>query len=64
MTQEQLNEQLLQAIDDFDIEAAKQAIEGGVDVNTKNEYGRTPLCIAKFWGREEIANLLKQHGGV
>jgi uncharacterized protein len=96
-TLDQLNEQLLQAVKDDDIEAIKKAIEEGADVNTKNEYGNPllsvavwnvntklvklllenkvnvnatdedgdrPLHYAAEFKNPEIANLLKQHGGV
>ena len=44
------------------IEAAKQAIDDGADVNAKNKYERTPLHYAAIKGRKEIAALLRKHG--
>ena len=34
---------LFQAVKDINIEAAKQAIADGADVNAKDQNGRTPL---------------------
>lgn len=98
MTQEQLNEQLIETVKANDIDAVKKAIEDGVDVNVRDkygyiflhraalwghteitkmlldaganvntrnyEYGDTPLALAVEYEQAEIADLLKQHGGV
>ena len=46
---------------DGNIEAVKQAIADGADVNAKNEWGGTPLDEAKH--KPETADLLRKHGG-
>ena len=43
------------------LEAVKQYIAAGTDVNAKNDGGRTPLDYAKR--KPEIAALLRKHGG-
>ena len=45
------------------IEAVKQAIADGADLNAKHKYGLTPLHRAAFRGHEETADLLRKHGG-
>jgi len=44
-----------------DIEAVKQHIAAGVDVNAEDEDGKTPLDWAKY--QPETADLLRKHGG-
>ena len=39
-------------------------LDHGADVNAKDNAGRTPLDIAIDRGRTEIADLLREHGGV
>ena len=41
-----------------DIEAVKQHLDAGADVNTKDEDGETPLHTATYRGDKEIAELL------
>ena len=43
---------------DGNIEAVKQHIAGGTDVNAKNKYERTPLIQAAWDGHKEITELL------
>ena len=43
------------------LEAVKQYIAAGTDVNAKNDGGRTPLDYAKR--KPKIAALLRKHGG-
>jgi cytohesin len=38
-------------------------IAKGVDVNAKDKYGQTPLDVAINYGRGEITDLLRKHGG-
>ena len=42
------------------IEAVKQLIAEGADVNAKNKLGQTPLDSAKY--HSELADLLRKHG--
>ena len=48
---------------DGNIEAVKQHLTAGVDVNVKDKLGWTPLGEAVFKGKKETANLLRNHGG-
>jgi len=45
------------------IEAVKQHLADGVDVNSKNDIGRTPLDVAIAFKQSPIADLLRQHSG-
>ena len=54
---------LFQAVKDINIEATKQAIADGADVNAKNDGGETPLDWAIQRKRTEITDLLRKHGG-
>jgi ankyrin repeat protein len=33
------------------------------EVNAKDNWGRTPLQLAMFWGHKTVAELLRRHGG-
>jgi ankyrin repeat protein len=44
------------------IEAVKQHLAAGTDVNAKGEYGYTPLHEVAWWGYTEIAELLIAEG--
>ena len=43
---------------------AEQLIAWGADVNAKDELGQTPLFLAAFWGRREVAELLIANGAI
>ena len=51
-----------EAANEGNIEAVKQRIADGVDVNAKAEYGRTPLHFAAWVGHKEIVELLITSG--
>jgi len=44
------------------IEAIKQHLAAGTDVDSKSKYGDTPLCIAAINGQKEISTLLITKG--
>ncbi len=45
-----------------DIEAVREFLAAGTDVNTKDGWDWTPLHNAAWWGRREIAELLLANG--
>jgi uncharacterized protein len=46
-----------------DIEAVKQHLAAGTDVNAKDGDGFTPLDVAIQFKKAEAAHLLRKHGG-
>ena len=52
-----------QAVFDGNIEAVKQHLAAGTDVNAKDDNGSTPLHLAVDGGHTETADLLRKHGG-
>ena len=55
---------LREAIREGDIEAVKQHLAAGTDVNAKDEKGLTPLHLAASWGHKEVAELLIDNGEI
>ena len=53
---------LLDAAWDGNIEAVKQHLDAGADLNAKEEDGETPLHAAVFKGHKEIVELLIEKG--
>ena len=45
------------------LEAVKQHLAAGTDVNAKDDDGKTPLDSAIKYKQTETADLLRQHGG-
>ena len=64
MTQEELNQELFKAItkNQVDLEAAKQLLNKGAEVNANDEYGNTPLHIAAFKADLEVVRLFLHRG--
>ena len=53
-----------EAVEKGNIEAVKQHLAAGTDVNSKDEDGElTPLQMAAGEGQKEIADILRKHGG-
>ena len=51
------------AVSNYDVEAVKEYLDAGVDVNAKDiQFGATPLYLAAEFGRKEIAELLIAKG--
>ena len=52
-----------EAARDGNIEAVKQHLTAGADVNAKDDDGETPLDLAIKYNKTETADLLRKHGG-
>ena len=50
------------AVDKGNVEAIKQHLAAGKDVNAKNEWGGTPLHFATFGSHKEVVELLMAKG--
>ena len=61
------SELLLQSVIDGNVEAVKQHLDDGADVNAKMNNGMTPLdcsaLIPPSSNKTEIVDLLRKHGG-
>jgi ankyrin repeat protein len=57
-----LNDELIVAARKSNVEAVKTLLGKGADVNTKTEYGATPLFFACDRGNVEIVKILLEHG--
>jgi len=53
---------LIGAANDGNIEAVKKHLAAGADVNAKSNTGRTPLLMAAWRDRMEVAELLIANG--
>ena len=65
MTQEELNEQLIKAVNNGDTATVRKMLEQGADPNSRdnwNNYGYTALMKACRSGRTDTAGLLLEHG--
>jgi len=51
-----------EAAEGGNIEAVKQHLAAGTDVNAKADGGVTPLYVAALWGHNEVAELLIAKG--
>ena len=56
------DKQLFEAIGNCDAEGVKKAIAQGADVNSKNEFGLTPIECAILKQNGNIAEILAQSG--
>ena len=52
-----------EAAEEGNIEAVKQHLAAGTDVNAKDDDGYTPLDLAIDYEEIETADLLRKHGG-
>ena len=50
------------AVEAGNIEAVKQAVADGADVDSKNAEGQTPLCRAVQYGKKDVIKLLIEEG--
>lgn len=57
-----IDEDLLQAIEDNDIDDVKKAVENGANLGVKNSAGDTPLHVACIKGFLDIAKYLVERG--
>jgi len=56
------NTPLMDKVMHEEMTAAKDLVDGGVDINARNAYGWTALMHATRVGHEDLVNLLLNHG--
>jgi len=56
------NTPLMDKVMHEEMAAAKDLVDGGVDINARNAYGWTALMHAARVGHEDLVNLLLNHG--
>src|SRR5262245_48464482 len=61
-TEENLNEQLLEAARTGNLQRVQELLNKGADIQTKNKYGTTPLFFAAAKGHLEVARFLLEKG--
>ena len=54
---------IIEAVRKGNIEAVKQHLAAGSDVNAKDKYGKTPLYLAAERGHKEVASLREKVEG-
>ncbi len=65
LSQDELNTQLIDQIDDGNLVEVKKLVDSKADVNSTNEFGWTPLMTASLMGKDDIVDyLLKEKGDV
>ncbi|MFZ5867579.1 MAG: ankyrin repeat domain-containing protein [Thermodesulfobacteriota bacterium] len=57
------NQELMQAARKGHLQEVERLLDNGVDVNTEDEKGRTPIAWAAIGGHRDVVNMLKSHGG-
>ena len=56
------NTPLMDKVMHEDVSAARDLVDGGVDINARNAYGWTALMHAARVGQDELVTLLLKHG--
>ena len=62
MTQDELNQKLIEAVDNKNITEIKSLLNQGANVNAQEKYGWTPLHWAALNGYYDVAKLLIENG--
>ena len=57
-----MDEKWSRAIRQGDVEAVKEHLRSGIDINALDRYGQTALMLAAHHGHAEIVRLLVEHG--
>ncbi len=57
-TQSEKYTTIQEAAEEGDLQSVKRFVEGGVDIDAKNQDGTTPLQASAWWGHKEIAAFL------